>query len=86
MIEALVFSCRCGRLVSVGLTQPPPCRGCEYCGTVLSSSRVLRTPMIPHDWYEDDLVIAADGRTIPVQVCRYCSRTIADPEGLRVIR
>lgn len=66
------YSCRCGKARVKSYYRPPGCRGCTYCGTLLSETRTLLSAMLEHDYAEDELVYTEKGATVFIKCCTRC--------------
>lgn len=72
MDNLVEYSCRCGLERFRSYYRPAGCRGCTFCGTILSDNRKFLTPMLPHDMAEDEMVYTEEGHTVFLQCCIRC--------------
>jgi hypothetical protein len=66
------YRCKCGKLEAYGSMGPDPCRGCDECGTNLTTHPDFHHPPVPHR-YEAQPVETDEGVKMLTQ-CTWCGK------------
>jgi len=51
----------------------------------LSIAGKFSTPVQPHDWYNEDIVISEKGDTVPGKICKGCNITSLAEKSLDIV-
>jgi hypothetical protein len=73
--DKLLFSCRCRRTTAHTFITPPACYGCWYCETNLTLGGHFTSRKLPHETYNEDVVLSEDGvLVVSVEICKWCGK------------